>query len=1617
MSTKYIWICLFLLGMIQSGLSQNDCQQAVNLTGTSGNCDTYSFAGATFDVLNGDCAVPDDANNLWFTFKANGPDLNISTTHSNGADVAITLLRFTSGTCDPIKNIIEACTLNNLDINGTLQEGKTYFVALSVINNLDGHVELCFTQPDITPPPVNDSPCGAFTLPVDGSCVTGTTIDAEDEYPNYNCNGFEMQSVWYKFSMTDSTYFAAKISIENISLGGDIQVILGKYSQGCDQSFSFLYKYCGEPSGVVIDYNLLEYGEDYFINVASLASDEGDFKVCVEEFQLATNSDPCHAKEIVPNQACETPDTYFSLFEYDIDACDYSNHTLWYRFVPEQGIDDVRVNLHYVDGSENIFLGIGLFNGNWCGNSFEMLDSYCGNVAQSEIYLDSLELNRPYFILVGSTFGFTGKYSMCVDADYEDPFINGNACQAYELDNEVSCISGLNRTGNPTVVGTCDISTAIENWYKFETAQVGHEITIEYNDDSDQDVYVELGFYEAGCNDNFQVFYSHCGPTNGPIIQYNLPDSIDMAYVRVVSSAVDSVFFNICVNPKDNGYACFENDFCVQATPLGTVLNQSEICVEACSFGATKETQLNHYPRIYPTVWYSFESGWNVGSVQMTLSESSVFEGYVSVFKNCTDTAPVFTQFVQLGPNATFDFQTEVSTNYYIAFTPLSIKGGKMKMCLEGNTANSCQIQSSIFVKNTSLGSPVSGPFKSGEKLEVCFKVENYSPYSESSCQWLQGIVPSYSMGWDFSSFNFFGQPEVTQSVSPILNGVEWSWNNDVHAAIANPNRKVSDMNDDGLIDFCYTDIASCSGNTIAAGDLLPGGWYAVNGLQGGMHPDSTYGDGLHCDENNGAWEVCFNMYIPNQVTTNELKIAFHTIADGEIGDPSTSNNVCYEDKPVVKSFYIGCTSTPTTSQKTLQTCSELPLNIGEDSGIYSYHWTGYVTDSIMGITTGGANSAIMDLTNFSTSKQTVQYDLLTYQGSCLVDKSAVTVEVFPTPNIPSVGLTTICLDDGISMLDIIKFKDYLVEPYTIAWNSPNLEDKADAIWSEKTDESIQYTLTTTSGCVHQDVINIHVEDVQVPELIKPYTLCKNEVINMHTVIPLQDAINDNFTVDWGLDFIEDVPNAQTSFTESVTLPFTITGETGCVYSNAIDIVVPDIPINIIGDSIVCSKDEVSLSASFEYGGTFERYWILPNNEKIYFDGIVKPADVFQPGQNVFQFKVVTKEACAFIEEDTVFINQFPTLTFNQVEKDLGICPYDSVQLKTTVTPSYFVPQWRYGNKTYNEHSITVNQPGSYFVQAGSPGCVLRDTFSLEVYPAVNTSYTYDKTICVGDSSIINFNVPTYKFSWSTGSNSSQVRLPGGDYQVTVSNEYECFKSYDFTIVEQGIPSPTFTFDDNLCAGDSTWIVASTDTLNYLWSTGEQKASILSKGGAYTVFYNDDLGCQDSSKMEIEVTPYPTVDFAYEVKNDTVVLTADITDADSCYWVIFDKQIPYEDYLELVLPADSTYEVGLICNNGDCYSSKSDSINIPIITKLNYTYLEQFAIYPNPTNGRIMIENTRGLEIDYIDVVSMNGQRVRRKKVGSNQSIIPMELKAPNGVYIVQIFAGKEMYLSKLVKQ
>lgn len=197
----------------------------VNATPCTSLCGTfYNSANATASpsiavCTAGTAGTPDD--DVWFTFVASSTASKIQVYGGNGYDSVVQLFSDSGATSLYCSNNTAAGLTETIDATG-LTIGNTYYIRVyhaAAGNGTTSQFAICVSN--VSVPPVNDDPCGAYTLTAATTCApysdnastsvtnvisaTTTTVNGVTT-PTCTSAGTSVNDVWFKFTSTSTSH-------------------------------------------------------------------------------------------------------------------------------------------------------------------------------------------------------------------------------------------------------------------------------------------------------------------------------------------------------------------------------------------------------------------------------------------------------------------------------------------------------------------------------------------------------------------------------------------------------------------------------------------------------------------------------------------------------------------------------------------------------------------------------------------------------------------------------------------------------------------------------------------------------------------------------------------------------------------------------------------------------------------------------------------------------------------------------------------------------------------------------------------------------------------------------------------------------------------------------------------------------------------------------------------------------------------------------------------------------------------------------------------------------------------------------------------------------------------
>lgn len=392
---------------------------------------------------------------------------------------------------------------------------------------------------------------------------------------------------------------------------------------------------------------------------------------------------------------------------------------------------------------------------------------------------------------------------------------------------------------------------------------------------------------------------------------------------------------------------------------------------------------------------------------------------------------------------------------------------------------------------------------------------------------------------------------------------------------------------------------------------------------------------------------------------------------------------------------------------------------------------------------------------------------------------------------------------------------------------------------------------------------------------------------------------------------------------------------------------VSSIVINLTSTSIsVCAGDSLHFTAT---PSGLTSYTILENGNVLGTfannSSIVIPA--LLSGSHVLSC-IAYDNVGAIASSNNVTVNVasvfIPTITSSNGNV---ICSGDSARLTAQTGTAYV---WSTGALT---QSIYVSAAGSYSVTVtNSNGCKGVSTpfvLTVQIAPVAAITSLGGNIVCPNDSLILSASLAT-SYLWSTGAITQNVKVPAGNYSVTVFSANGCStKSSTFTITNYTVTTPTVSPAGtiSIVQGDSVLLTAS-GGVSYSWSNGQIGNSIyVSAAGSYFVTAINSNGCHVNSLPTLVSvingnTMISVTGATSFCDGLSVVLTSIFTNGNQ--WYFNSQPLPGETNAALVASNAGYYKVAVWQGNNWIYS---DSILVTVYPAAQYPALSDTSVCRN----------------------------------------------------------------------
>ncbi len=243
----------------------------------------------------------------------------------------------------------------------------------------------------------------------------------------------------------------------------------------------------------------------------------------------------------------------------------------------------------------------------------------------------------------------------------------------------------------------------------------------------------------------------------------------------------------------------------------------------------------------------------------------------------------------------------------------------------------------------------------------------------------------------------------------------------------------------------------------------------------------------------------------------------------------------------------------------------------------------------------------------------------------------------------------------------------------------------------------------------------------------------------------------------------------------------------------------------------------------------------------------------------IYSLTVTDANGCSLDTLFTLSGGDAPDLTADVQGPDCSNTPNGSISITPSGGTGPFTYQWSNGATS---SSITNLGQGTYSVVVTdqATGCQAFGTYSITAPPPLSGSVNIQPVVCNGDDTggvfvnILGGTAP-YTYLWTPGGSTDQnlTGVPGGTYQVTVTDANGCSIFGQFNINEADAITISLNVTDVSCAGGSDGAIdmtvnGGTAPFTYQWFPGGQTTEDINNlpAGDYSVVVTDANGCTSS---------------------------------------------------------------------------------------------------------------------------------------------------------------------------
>ncbi len=1408
--------------------------------------------------------------------------------------------RFTSysGTGTPFMGLFTSCTTplggsgcrsgNNIVFGnmGPLTAGTTYYIAIGSTGDSGGtfNFEIKF---NIGPP--NDDPCAAGVPDVSaGGTFTGTTSCAGGDPTLPQCPTVDQQNVvFFKFTVTTNSK-GINVSITPSGTppfsGG---IVAGVVQNACPGPGTVLQAACGSGSLSKV-FECLPPG-DYFLQISTSGATAGDFTLTVTP--IANNApvnDVCGKASDINLVNCDwvtaTGTTVNACPElFSSGGCAHNNDpTVWMQFTTPPGATEIDFR--------NIPAGTYVTMMTSCTGTTYIACSNDTNPFENIAVMG----NTTYYLAVASTNPAGTPFTF--DVRVIVPPANDCTPEVIASGGSATLTSTCCAT-NPGDPGACPAPNQQATvWYEYQPDPAAKAVKVVFSAGSMTGFIAEEIFTGApgqSCNGGFAPVAAagnpYCIAAGSNTVTVKCEDfSTTSIYVKVGSSDAGCGTFSLSFI-EENG--CQGAETCADIVDLmEPITDGPAVCVNSCNnFNCSEGGDCDPNGA---SVWFQVHPQLTASSMIIQIN-GATFSPIMTVYSgaDCSTIGSTVAcdpgSILTLGVNAAADVFIKVE-----AAGGLNL--GNFEICVSTLFATfDCYESETVTTRPEYPTANPNGPFCPGETVNFChridFTVAGAPPPAGNTCQWIQGIIPTFGDGWDVLASPIAGQGPA---------GWNWLAENNVDYNFPNSQYQLYTL-PTGELGLKY----NIGGGNLQAGSGLPGGWWFTSnggaGCANNGDPDTMWGlPGPGCNTVQ-VIQFCFNMKVKELVdlpncAAADLGYTIFAFADGETG--CWTNLSCALSVPYLFAGDIDCSANIQVSGPDKQICSGFPVLIQVAANAPNAIITLNTIDNpnVTGETlTGSWPNSIASFTDILTNTGT-NVEVVTYvfqakgvNSICLGPPFELKVTVYPNLEVlfPPVyvcdGLCT-SISPNVSGGSGI-YTNYL-------WSTGATTSAITVCPTLPT--TYKVTVTDDKGCMGTGEVEVDWKPPVAGELDpNPLSICKDGiddpgpyiVVNMTSgndpyvytwnfpggIFGTQGTTNydgDTYDIDEENSIASAIPrNYSVNIVDVFGCQTTINGELSIDGAPEVTFTYPP---------VACGQNTVVLKATFDFGQSssgLDKFELYDCNENLIATKNNNPsfftiADL--SANNCFVLKTITTNGCI----DTKTLTVVPPVGTQAIVSGTSpICKGQNSTISVTNVAAFVNPTFLWSNGLPGPN-ITVGPlvTTTYVVTVTEPstGCTDEANFEVIVNQKPIIDIIGSTTFCAGSSTTIqaNSNIAGSTFVWSgagTSTTNTVLINTAGPLTVTVTSPAGCIKDTTFNVSSS--TSLTVNLNDlALCNNAVDTLTPGSFFNTYKWAkdgvdiTGQTSSKLpVNSVGLYTVTVSDIGGCTGIGTKNVTNSPSP----------------------------------------------------------------------------------------------------------------------------------------------------------------